>query len=330
MTGRDGTHDSGTGRMTERLSFEGRVAVVTGAANGLGRAHVLALAARGAKVVVNDLGGDVDGRGGSTAPADAVVAEIVAAGGEAVTSDASVVTPEGGEAIVATALDAFGRLDILVNNAGVLDTADPLSASDEHIDRTLATHLRGAFSVTRPALRHMCEQGYGRIVNTSSGAVLGSPVGVAYQSAKSGLIAFTRAVALYGAPHGIAANAVLPTAYTRMTDGIPDKAFRSFMEQRFTPERVAATVVLLAHEGFPHSGELFLSGGGRVARLFLGVTEGVVSDDPTPEDLLDRLDDVMDIDGFTIPKDRASEFASYMPRLGFTFGADTKMVAADG
>jgi NAD(P)-dependent dehydrogenase (short-subunit alcohol dehydrogenase family) len=311
------------------LRFDGRVAVVTGAANGLGRAHARALASRGAKLVVNDLGGDVSGNSTSSGPAERVAAEIRDAGGEAVANADSVVTPEGGAAIVQAALDAFGRIDIVVNNAGVLDSEDLLASSDEHIDRTLGTHLRGAFSVTRPALRHMLDQGYGRIVNTSSGAILGSPVGVAYQAAKAGLVAFTRAVALRGAPRGVKVNAVLPTAFTRMTDTIPDPAFHAFMESQFTAERVAATVVLLAHESFPRSGELFLSGAGRMARVFLGVTAGYISEEPTPEDFLAHLDDIMDTDGFFIPVDRASEFASYLPHLGFDFAAGTKLVADD-
>ena len=133
----------------------------------------------------------------------------------------------------------FGRLDILVNNAGVLDMAPLLEASDDHIDRTLATHLARLFQRHTSCATSMLEQGYGRIVNTSSGAVLGSPVGVAYQSAKAGIIGFTRAVALLGKDSNVKANAVLPTAFTRMTDSIPDLAFRAFMEERFVPERVA-------------------------------------------------------------------------------------------
>jgi NAD(P)-dependent dehydrogenase (short-subunit alcohol dehydrogenase family) len=315
--------------MPEPLRFDGKVAIVTGAGNGLGRAHAKELAARGAKVVVNDLGGDVGGVGSSSEPAVGVVGEIEAAGGTAVANGDSVITPEGGESIVRTALESFGRLDILVNNAGVLDTGDLLESSEEHIDRTLNTHLRGAFSVTRPALRVMLEQDYGRIVNTSSGAVLGSAVGLPYQAAKSGLIAFTRALALIGNDHGVKANAVLPTAYTRMTDSIPDPGFHDFMKRRFTPERVAATVALLAHASFPYSGELFLSGAGRMARLFLGVTEGYIADHPTAEDFLGHLDEIMSIDDFTVPANRAAEFGSYLPRLGFEFGAGTKLVADD-
>jgi NAD(P)-dependent dehydrogenase (short-subunit alcohol dehydrogenase family) len=311
------------------LRFDGRVAVVTGGGNGLGRAHCLELAGRGAKVVVNDLGGDVSGLGSSDGPAHQVVDEIHAAGGDAVANADSVITPEGGRAIIETALDAFGRVDVLVNNAGVLDTEDLLASTDEHIDRTLDTHLRGAFSVTRPALRVMLDQGYGRIVNTSSGAILGSPAGLAYQSAKCGLVAFTRALALMGRDHGVLVNAVLPTAYTRMTDTIPDPEFKAFMEARFTPDRVAATVALLAHESFPYTGELFLSGAGRMARLFLGVTQGYISDDATAEDFADHMEQIMDTDGFFVPANRGSEFASYLPQLGFDFQLGTALVRND-
>jgi len=275
---------------------------------------------------VNDLGGSVEGLGGSFTPAREVVAEIVAAGGEAVANGDSVVPPDGGNAIVQCALEHFGRVDILVNNAGVLDVAPLLDASDDHIDRTLATHLRGSFSVTRPALRLMLEQGYGRIVNTSSGAVLGSPSGVAYQSAKAGIIAFTRAVALLGKDSNVKVNAVLPTAFTRMTDSIPDVAFRAFMEERFVPERVAGAVALMSHESFEPSGECFLAGGGRMARLFLGVTPGYISDDGTAEDFAEHLDDVMDSANYIVPADRGEEFASYLPRLGFAFSATTALV----
>ena len=197
----------------QELRFDGRVAVVTGAGRGLGRAHALEFARRGARVVVNDLGGRVDGSGASADPGAQVVREIEALGGTAVANTSSVIPPEGGHAIVQTALDHFGRLDILVNNAGVLDTEGFLEASDPQIDRTLDTHIRGVFSVTRPALRVMLEQGYGRIVNTASGAVLGSPVGLAYQAGKSAMIAFTRALALIGADQDSRRAACVPEPY---------------------------------------------------------------------------------------------------------------------
>jgi NAD(P)-dependent dehydrogenase (short-subunit alcohol dehydrogenase family) len=302
---------------TDKMRFDGQVAVVTGGGNGIGRSHALALAARGAAVVVNDLGGDMTGAGASARPAQAVADEITAAGGRAVPNFDDITAPGAGERVVATALDAFGRLDVLVNNAGVLDNAEFLSCPDDVIRRVIDTHLLGTMAVTRAALKPLLEQGYGRIVCTSSGAVFGSPAGLAYQSAKSGIIAFTRAVAQIGAGRGVAANAVLPTAFTRMTSTIPDGPFLDFMESRFTPERVAAAVLLLAHESFPYSGECFLAGGGRMARLFLGVTEGYAADDPAPEDFRDQLKDIMATDGFIVPASRVEEFESYLPRLGF-------------
>ena len=302
---------------TEQMRFDGRVAVVTGAGNGIGRGYALALAARGAAVVINDLGGDLSGTGASARPAQAVADEITAAGGRAVPNFDDITAPGAGERIVTTALDAFGRIDVLVNNAGVLDNTEFLSSSDDVIRRVVDTHLVGTMAVTRAALKPLLEQEYGRIVNTSSGAVFGSPAGLAYQSAKSGVIAFTRAVAQIGAGHGVSANAVLPTAFTRMTNTIPDGPFHDFMASRFTPERVAAAVLVLAHESFPYSGECFLAGGGRMARLFLGVTEGYVADDPAPEDFRDQLKNIMATDGFTVPANRIEEFESYLPRLGF-------------
>jgi NAD(P)-dependent dehydrogenase (short-subunit alcohol dehydrogenase family) len=303
------------------LRYDGRVAIVTGAGRGIGRAHALLLASRGARVVVNDLCGSIAGDGSSPDPAAEVVAEITSAGGEAVASNDSVTSPEGGGAIVATALDKWDRVDIVINNAGVLDAEPFESAADDTFERALATHLRGAFNVLRPAWPVMRAQQYGRVVNTSSGAIFGSPAGLSYQSAKAGLIGLTRGLAVAGGADGIRVNALLPTAYTRMTDTIPDDRFREFLERRFTPERVAATAAVLAHESCPATGELFATGGGRVARVFLGVTEGYVADEPTPEDVAAHLGEIMDTDRFTVPADRMSEFGSYLGRLGFDLAA---------
>ncbi len=282
-------------------------------------------------MVVNDLGGSIDGSAPSADPASEVVAEIARDGGEAIANSDSVATPEGGAAVVEAALHAWGRVDIVINNAGVLESEPFEAMAEATVDRVLATHLRGSFNVLRPAWPAMREQGYGRVVNTSSGSIFGSPAGLAYQSAKSGLIGFTRGLAVVGAADGIRVNALLPTAYTRMTDTIPDPTFREFLETRFTPERVAAAGAILTHESCPVTGELFAAGGGRVSRVFLGVTQGYIGDDLTPEDVAAHFDSIMDTSGFTVPPDRMTEFGGYLGRLGFDVAAlATTQLVADG
>ncbi|MGR6998283.1 SDR family NAD(P)-dependent oxidoreductase [Yinghuangia aomiensis] len=206
------------------LRFDGRVAVVTGAGRGLGRAYAHLLAARGASVVVNDLGVTTQGAPSHEDRAGTVAAEITAAGGDAVPNRDTVATPEGGQALIGTALDAYGRIDILVNNAGPQGGGLFDTVTDEQIDTPLRPHLHGAFHVTRPAWRAMCEQGYGRVVMTSSQAVLGIPGSGPYSAAKGGIVGLTNTLALEGARHGIRVNAVLPTAGTPAT---PEYATRS-------------------------------------------------------------------------------------------------------
>jgi len=310
------------------LRLDGRVAIVTGAGGGVGRAHALALAERGAQVVVNDLGITLGGSEPSAAVAQAVVDEIVAVGGQATADAHSVAEPDAARAIVQTALDAYGRVDILVNNAGVLDDQLLADVDDAYVDRVLSTHLLGAVTLCRAVWAPMSAQGHGRIVNTSSGAVFGSAGGTVYQTAKAGLIGLTRSLALAGADLGIRANAIMPTAYTRMTATVPDENFRSFMERTFGPERVAAFALVLASDDVPVNGECFLVGGGRIARAFLGVTEGYISADPSPEDFAAHLDEVMDTAGMFVPVDRASEFNSYLGDLGFGAGLDLKALSA--
>jgi NAD(P)-dependent dehydrogenase (short-subunit alcohol dehydrogenase family) len=308
--------------------LDGRVAIVTGAGGGVGRAHAKALAARGACVVVNDLGIALEGSAPSSEVAQRVVDEIVDTGGEAISDAHSVADPDEARAIVRTALDAYGTVDILVNNAGVLDDQLLADVDDAYVGRVLDTHLLGAVSLCQAVWAPMASQGRGRIVNTSSGAVFGSAGGTVYQTAKAGLIGLTRSLALAGADVGIRVNAIMPTAYTRMTAGIPDEAFRAFMERTFGPERVASFVVLLACDDAPVTGECFLVGGGRVARAFLGVTGGYISEDPSPEDFAGHLDEVMDTAGMFVPVDRASEFNSYLGALGFDAELDLKRLSA--
>jgi NAD(P)-dependent dehydrogenase (short-subunit alcohol dehydrogenase family) len=281
------------------LGFDGKVAIVTGAGGGLGREHAKLLASRGALVVVNDLGGAIDGTGGSATPAEQVVAEIKAGGGEAVADAHSVGTPEGGEAIVQTALDAFGRVDIVVNNAGILRDKAFHNMDPDMIEAVLTVHLKGAFYVTRPAWRLMREQGYGRVVNTSSSAgILGNFGQANYGAAKMGLVGLTNVLAIEGERYNIKANAISPIAGTRMTQEVLGR-----LVELLDPALVSPVVAYLAHEDCPVSGNIYSIGGGRVVRFFIGMTEGYMKTDGplTVEDVRDHFGQIDDTSQFTVP-----------------------------
>ena len=251
------------------ISFDGRVAVVTGAGGGLGRTYALEMARRGAKVVVNDLGGSVDGTGGADTAAQKVVDEIKAAGGEAVPSYDSVSTPEGGENIVKTAVDAFGKVDIVINNAGILRDKSFKNMTVEEFDAVIAVHLRGSFLVSSAAWPHLRENGYGRIVNTSSPAGLFGNFGQAnYATAKMGLVGFTKTLAQEGAKYDIKANAIAPVAWTRMTEDLLPADFAD----KLGVDQVTPLVAFLVHESNQDTGEVYTVGGGRIAKIF--VAEG--------------------------------------------------------
>jgi NAD(P)-dependent dehydrogenase (short-subunit alcohol dehydrogenase family) len=272
------------------LHFDERVAIVTGAGNGLGRSHALELARRGARVVVNDLGGSLHGDGQSTGAAQAVVDEITALGGTAVANRDSVATGEGGRAIVQAALDEFGRLDVLVNNAGILRDKAFHKMDGPMIDAVIDVHLKGTLFVTQPAFRAMREAGYGRIVNTSSASGLFGNFGQAnYGAAKAGIAGLTRVLALEGAAYGITANAIAPIAATRMTAGLLGD-----LAARVTPEGVSPVVAFLAHEDCPVSGAVYSVAGGRVAKVFVGETSGAVLDELTAEAVRDQLSEIED------------------------------------
>ncbi|XVQ12924.1 SDR family oxidoreductase [Spirillospora sp. CA-255316] len=246
------------------LRYDGRVAVVTGAGHGLGRQHALELAARGAKVVVNDLGGDRAGVGSSAGPAQDVVEEIRKNGGEAVANPDNVATVEGAQAIVQTALDTFGKLDIVINNAGILRDKSFKNMSPEEFDSVIAVHLRGSFLVSSAAWSHLRDQGYGRIVNTSSPAGLFGNFGQAnYATAKMGLVGFTKTLAHEGKKYNIKANAIAPVAWTRMTEDLLPADF----SDKLGVDKVTPVVAYLAHESIEVSGEVYTVGGGRVARI---------------------------------------------------------------
>ncbi len=293
------------------LGFDGKVAIITGAGGGLGRSHALELAKRGALVVVNDLGGSVDGTGGSETAAQKVVDEIKAAGGEAVANYDSVATPEGGANIVKTAVDSFGRIDIIINNAGILRDASFKNMTPDQLNPVLDVHLRGAFYVTQPAWSIMRDQGYGRIVNTSSGAgVFGNFGQTNYGAAKMGLVGFTRVLAVEGAKSNIKANAIAPVAKTRMTEELLGP-----VADKLGPEFVTPVVTYLAHESCPVSGEVYSVGGGRVARVFVGVTPGFVDHELTPESVRDHFDEIRDEKDYAVPANLNEEMGLALKAL---------------
>ena len=294
------------------IGFEGKVAIVTGAGGGLGREHALLLASRGAQLVINDLGGAVDGTGASAGPAQKVAEEIEAAGGVAVADTNSVATREGGEAMVKTALEAFGRVDIVINNAGILRDKSFANMTDELWDPVLDVHLRGAMCVTRAAWPHLREQAYGRIVSTSSAAgIFGNFGQTNYGAAKMGLVGFTRALAQEGAKYNIKANAIAPVAKTRMTEDLLGP-----LADKLDPALVSPVVAWLVSEDCPVTGSIFSVGGGRVARIFIAEGPGFFKKDLGLEDVRDNWDDVMAEEGYAVPQSANDEIGTLlMPNL---------------
>lgn len=273
------------------LTFDGRVAVVTGAGRGLGRAYAHLLAERGARVVVNDTGADLSGDGVREDPAERVAAEIRDAGGEAVACTASVATPDGGAAIIASALEHYGRVDIVIHNAGNVRRASLREMSPDDFDAVLDVHLRGAFHVVRAAFPAMCDAGYGRIVLTSSiGGLYGNLEVANYAAAKAGVIGLSNVAALEGAPAGVRCNVVVPAAVTRMAEGIDTSAYPP-ME----PELVAPLVGWLAHESCSVTGEVLIALAGRVARAVVAESPGVYQPSWTLESVGERIEEIRDV-----------------------------------
>jgi NAD(P)-dependent dehydrogenase (short-subunit alcohol dehydrogenase family) len=236
----------------------------------------LLLAARGASVVVNDLGGSMEGEGSDAGPASAVVAEVLDAGGAATADTSDVATPEGGKSLVEAALDRFGRVDVLINNAGIVRWAGFPKADEENLARHLAVHVFGSFNTTRAAWPHMTAQRYGRIVMTTSTGMFGLPNNVSYAAAKAAVIGLTRSLATAGAAHDIKVNLIAPAAVTRMagpTGGV-DPPERDAGAATMSPDLVAPMAAFLAHEACPVSGEIYTAGAGRFARLFIASTRG--------------------------------------------------------
>src|SRR3954451_5602220 len=295
-------------------SFEGRVAVVTGAGRGIGRAHARLLAELGARVVVNDLGGSIAGGGADAAPASEVVDEIVAAGGVAVADAHDVSGEDGAQALIATAVEQFGRIDAVVNNAGIIRWMRFPDADADNVESHLAVHLGGSFHTARAAWPHFVEQGYGRIVNTTSSGMFGLPNNVGYATAKAAVVGLTRSLATAGAEHGVRCNLVAPAAFTRMAGAADDD---SPMATTMAPELVAPMVAFLAHEHCPVTGEIYSAGAGRFARIFVAQAEGYLDTTgaPTVDDLAAHWDEINDESAYTVPADLAAWSSAFMSHL---------------
>jgi NAD(P)-dependent dehydrogenase (short-subunit alcohol dehydrogenase family) len=292
------------------LRFGGRVAVVTGAGRGIGRAHAMLLAERGASVVVNDLGGSMEGAGADAGPAAEVVAEIIGAGGTAVADSSDISSHEGGRAVVERALEEFGRIDILVNNAGIVRWAGMPEVDADNLESHLAVHVGGSFHTVRAAWPHMAEQGYGRIVMTTSSGVFGLPTNTSYAAAKGAVIGLTRSLATAGTKKGIKVNALAPAAMTRMAGPAPDDA-----DATMRPELVAPMVAFLAHEDCPVTGEIYAAGAGRFARIFLASTPGYVDTAATPEDIAAHWAQINDESGYIVPANLMAWSAGFLAHL---------------
>jgi len=295
--------------MPDELRFDDQVAIVTGAGGGLGRAHAMLLAERGARVVVNDFGGERDGlSAGSRAMADAVVGAIMARGGTAVANSDSVATVDGADALVAQALDTWGRVDIVVNNAGI--TGQGNFAEPESYQRVYATHLVGTVNVLRAVWPTLLERDYGRVVNTTSGSVFGAAGSGDYAAAKGGVFSLSRNLAQDHRNTNIKVNAIMPIAYTRMTAAIPHEPTVEWLEKWFAPEKVSPFVAYLCHESAPCTGETFTVGGGRAAHVVFAHTRGYFELDASPESFRDHFDAVM-ADDDPLDTTGFQEFARY-------------------
>ena len=309
-----------------QLRYDGRVAVITGAGRGLGRAYALLLGSRGAKVVVNDYGGSMFGEGSDASVAQQVVDEIRAAGGEAIASGDSVGTPQGGKALVDAALDQFGRIDIVIHNAGISCRKSIKDISIDEFRNVLDVHLMGGLHVAHPAFPHMCSAGYGRIILTSSIAGLyGEKIMSPYTTSKAGLIGLAYALAHEGAAEGVHCNLIIPAAVTRLSEGRDTSAFPPM-----TPEMVAPAVAWLAHESCPLNGEMLVSLAGRVAKAFVVETPGVYRPDWTIEAIADQMEAISNTDD---PVRFPALPSGFNDHLGYSFamakGASAKTETVD-
>lgn len=286
------------------IRFDGKVAIVTGAGGGLGRSHALALAARGAKVVVNDLGVARDGSGSSHSPAEAVVAEIVAAGGEAIANGASVTDPDAVKAMVAEATDRWGSVDILVNNAGVLRDKTFAKMEIEDFRFVVDVHLMGAVNCTKAVWDGMRERNYGRIVMTTSSSGLYGNFGQSnYGAAKMALVGFMQTLSIEGAKNDIRVNCLAPTAHTRMTEDLG----AALPLEALGPELVTPGLLYLVSQDAP-TRCILGAGAGGFERAYVTLTQGIrVVGDDAPEQIAARFAEISDRNGEIVPEMGAAQ-----------------------
>ncbi len=293
------------------IRFDDRVAIITGAGGGLGKTYAIEFGKRGAKVVVNDLGGATDGTGGGSSMADEVVKEIVEAGGTAVANYDSVATPEGGEGIVQTALDNFGKVDVVINNAGILRDKSFVKLTSAELDVVLDVHLKGAFCVSQPAFRVMKENGYGRFVFTASAAgIFGNFGQTNYGAAKMGLVGLSNVLALEGAKSNIKSNVIAPIALTRLTEDL-----LGALAEHIAPECVTPLVTYLASENCQQSHDIYSVGGGRFARIFVGLAPGYFAGKGaqiSAEEIEANIEQIRNPEGYSIPGNIADEVKGLM------------------
>ncbi|OBK71997.1 SDR family NAD(P)-dependent oxidoreductase [Mycobacterium sp. 1274761.0] len=304
------------------IDFSDQAVVVTGAGRGLGRLYALDLAKRGASVVVNDLGGSMGGEGADTTVADEVVTEITQAGGNAVASYDSVDSPEGGEAIVQTAVEHFGRLDAVVSNAGIFNSIAFDEMSPDQWRQMLKVHLDGGFYLSQPAFTVMKKQGYGRFVFiSSSGGMFGQHLEAHYGAAKAGLVGLSNVISLEGAEHGILSNTVLPFGFSRMvTETVDAKTLEDTgLKELIAPEKVVPIVTYLASRACESTHQNYSALAGRYGRVFIGLGDGWLAEKDataTADDIAEHFAQVSGTESYSIPGNIYEELFSVMGRLG--------------
>lgn len=301
--------------------YEGQVAIVTGAGSGLGRAYAKLLAARGARVVVNDIGVRRQADGSSISSAELTAREIRYQGGEAIADTSSVATREGGQAIADLAMSKYGRIDILINNAGNISLTSFNKLDLDAAEPIFDVHVWGAFYVTQPCYQQMVKQQYGRIVFTTSGVALFGNGGIApYAAAKGGVFGLLQVLKLEGARHGIKVNAVAPMASTQLTDDVEMPQYHQVSEDMVVPELVAPVVGYFAARECAYTGETWSAGSGSVARLFVGRSSGffkhpVSQGRLTVEDVARNIERIRSEENYTTPESWPAEWALLVDQL---------------